>query len=84
MYVYIYIHICMYVCTSRKRGVFPIVFPTINERKATKNPESVGIIILAEWVSSVLDQLFLPIIVYIRISVTGTDSSSRISLPAPL
>ena len=65
-------------------GAFSVVVPTINERKATKNPESVGIIILAEWVSSVLDQLFLPIIVYIRISITGTDSSSCISPPAPL
>ena len=74
----------MYVCTSRKRGVFPVVVPTINERKATKNPNSVGIIILAEWISSVLDQLFLPIIVYIRISIAGTDSSRHISLSSPL
>ena len=74
----------MCVCTSRKRGVFLVVVPTNNEKKATKNPDSIDIIILPEWVSSVLDQLFLPIIVYIRISVIGTDSSSRISLPAPL
>ena len=65
-------------------GVFPVVVPTNNEKKATKNPDSIGIIILAEWVSCVLDRLFLSIIVYIRISVTGTDSSSLISLLAPL
>ena len=71
------------MCVCRKRGVFLVVVPTINEIKATKYLDYVGIIILAEWVSSVLDQLFLPI-VYIIISVAGTDSSSRISLPAPL
>ena len=76
--------VCVCVCTSRKRGVFLVVVPIINERKAAKNPDFVGIIILTEWVSSVLDQLFLPIIVYIRISVAGTDSSSCISPPATL
>ena len=74
----------MCVCTSRERGVFLVVIPISNERKAAKNPDFVGIIILTEWVSSVLDQLFLPIIVYIRISISDTNSSSRISPPAPL
>ena len=76
--------VCVCVCTSRKRGVFPVVVPTINKRKDAKNLDFVGIIILVEWVSIFLDQLFLAIIFYIRISIAGTDSSSRISLPAPL